>query len=79
MHYIIFGVWGEAIGKSEQVKSVRAGLRRSGRNAKAKWNEGNNLLNYNNNTKEVLLSDLKAEALEGLQTSGLEGMTLWRV
>lgn len=61
MHYIIFEVWGEAIGKSEQVESVRAGLWRSGRNAKAKWNYGNNLLNYDNNTKEVLLSDLKQE------------------
>lgn len=36
------------------------------------------MLNYDKNTKEVLLSDLKARGLEGLSTSGIEGRTLER-
>lgn len=61
-----FEVLEEAIGKSEQVKIVRAGLWRLSRNAKAKGNYENNLLNYDTNTKKVLLIDRKTRGLKNL-------------
>lgn len=66
IYYILFEVLEEAIGKSEQVKIVGAGLWRLSRNAKAKGNYENNLLNYDINTKKVLLIDHKTRGLKNL-------------
>lgn len=66
IYYILIEVLEEAIGKSEQVEIVRAGLWRLSRNAKAKWNYENNLLNYDINTKKMLLIDLKTRGLKSL-------------
>lgn len=76
IYYIVFEVWEETMGNSKQVEIVRPGLWSSSRNAKAKWNCGNKLWNYDKNTKRVLFSDLKARGLEGLWTRGIEGMIL---
>lgn len=62
----MFEVWEEAMGNSKQVEIVKPGLWSSNRNAKAKWNYGNELLNCDKNTKRVLFSDLKARGLEDL-------------